>query len=211
MRTIKAAIAAAVTVSIMLSAWLMLRLTIPYLSFDYEIDFLLTKQAILHVDIWRWAFYLHITTSLFVLAFGLVQFIKPVMRKYPCAHRVMGKIYVLLVLVFSAPTGLVMGFYANGGWPAKISFILVSLLWWYFTWKAYAEIRKGNYEKHISFMIRSYALTLSAITLRTYVIVFPSFFILPAREMYTLVSWLSWVPNLIIAEALIKRRTFNLK
>lgn len=211
MRAARAAIAVAVTVLIMLSAWLMLRLTIPYFSFDYEIDFLLTKQAILHVDVWRWAFYLHISTSLFVLAFGLVQFIKPVMRSYPRTHRVIGKIYVLLVLVFSAPTGLIMGFYANGGWPAKISFILISLLWWYFTWKAYAEIRKGNYEKHISYMVRSYALTLSAITLRTYVIILPSFFILPAREMYTLVSWLSWVPNLLIAEVLIWRKAFNLR
>ena len=53
-------------------------------------------------------------------------------------------------------------------------------------------------------MIRSYALTLSAITLRIYTVAF-SFFNVPARpvEIYITTAWLSWVPNLIIAEMII--------
>ena len=48
-------------------------------------------------------------------------------------------------------------------------------------------------------MIRSYALTLGAVTLRVYL---PLFLMLglPFEQAYPAVAWLAWVPNLIIAE-----------
>ena len=55
-------------------------------------------------------------------------------------------------------------------------------------------------------MFRSYALTLSAITLRcyTYLIDLTTLPISP-RDTYILTAWLSWVLNLILAEVLIRR------
>lgn len=178
----------------------------PYFSFEYDVDFLLTKQAILHVDIWRWSFYLHISSSLLVMVFGVFQFVPLLQFRYPCLHRLMGKVYVGLVVFFSAPSGLVMGFYANGGGGAKASFVLLSCFWWWFTLKAFLVIRKRKVAAHIAYMTRSYALTLSAISLRTYVLVLPHFFILPSRDMYALIAWLSWIPNLLVAEWILKFR-----
>jgi hypothetical protein len=187
----------------------MMKITLPYFSFKYDIAFLLTKQAILYKDIWRWSFYIHIGTSIFVLFFGVFQFIKPILIKYPNFHRTLGKAYIIIVLVFSAPSGLVMAFYANGGVWAKTSFVIISVLWWLFTYMAYVKIRNKNIQSHIAFMLRSYALTLSAITLRTYVVFLPAFIHLHAKEMYTLVAWLSWIPNIIIAEVLIRKKIFK--
>jgi hypothetical protein len=50
-------------------------------------------------------------------------------------------------------------------------------------------------------MLRSYALTLSAVTLRLYAYLF-DVFNLPfgPTETYIIVSYLSWIPNLIFAE-----------
>jgi hypothetical protein len=191
---------------VLFCGYLMLQITWPYFSFDYEIGFLLTKQAILHLTSWRWAFYLHISTSLVVLVLGVFQFLKPMLVRFPQTHRIFGKIYVLFILFFSAPSGLIMAFYANGGIWTKISFVIISVLWWLFTLVAFLKIKKGNVKSHLDFMTRSYALTLSAITLRTLVVVLPHFFILHSREMYILVSWLSWVPNLIVAEILIRSK-----
>jgi hypothetical protein len=55
-------------------------------------------------------------------------------------------------------------------------------------------------------MIRSYALTLSAITLRArkYGSVFA--FEPPPMDVYRLVAWLGFVPNLLFAEWWIRRR-----
>lgn len=189
-------------------SWLMFRITLPYFSFEYDISFLLTKQRILHKSIWRWAFYTHISSSLLVLVLGIFQFIPILLKTFPVLHRLMGKAYVLLVLAISAPSGFIMALYANGGIWAKISFSLISLLWFVFTMQAYIKICNKNIQAHTAFMIRSYALTLSAITLRTYVVILPHFFILHSNEMYALISWLSWIPNLIIAEILIRKKIF---
>ena len=54
-------------------------------------------------------------------------------------------------------------------------------------------------------MFRSYALTLSAITLRgyTWLIDLTTLPISP-RDTYILTAWLGWVPNLIVADLLIR-------
>ncbi len=194
--------------SIIAGIWMMFRITWPFITFDYNVGFLLTKQSILHIDIWRWSFYIHIFTSIFVLIFGLIQFIRPILRKAPAFHRALGKAYILITLICSAPTGLIMGYYANGGIAAKASFMILSVLWWIFTFNAYREIRKGNVEKHIAFMTRSYALTLSALALRTYALFLPLVIHLPAKDMYALIAWLSWVPNLLLAEWFIRKKIF---
>ena len=83
---------------------LMLQITLPYFSFRYDVDFLLTKQSVLHVTAWRWAFYTHISTSLFVLLLGAFQFSHRLMTRYARVHRTFGKIYVMLILLLSAPS-----------------------------------------------------------------------------------------------------------
>ena len=185
--------------------YLMAGISIPYFSFRYDVGFLLTKQAVLHHSIWRQAFYIHVGTSTFVLLTGIFQFIKPLRLKKPALHRLLGKIYVIIVLFFSAPSGFVMALYANGGIWAKTSFTIISLLWWVFTLLAYIKAKNKDFKSHEAFMYRSYALTLTAITLRTYVLILPHFIHLHSNQMYTLVAWLSWVPNLIVAEILIRK------
>jgi len=183
---------------------LMLRLTLPYLSFRTDVDFLLTKQGIIHITIWRIAFYTHITTALLVLISGGLQFIRPVMIHYRNVHRWLGRVYVVLVLFFAGPSGLIMGYYGNGGVPAKISFMIQATLWIIFTYLAYYYIRHKKLKLHTRFMIMSYALTLAAITLRTYALLLPHVSTLHGKEAYIFLAWSSWVPNLIIAEILIR-------
>lgn len=176
------------------------------MNFEYDVDFLLTKQSVLHVTAWRYSFYTHITSSILVLFFGAFQFIPTESARVIKFHRLLGKLYVLIVLFLSAPSGLVMAFYANGGTWSKISFVIISVLWWTFTFLAYIKIRKKDVEAHKKNMYRSYALTLSAITLRLYVLTLPFFIHLHSKEMYTLVAWLSWVPNLLLVELLQKSK-----
>lgn len=196
-------------ISISLFTLLMVRIVTPYLSWEWNVDFLMTKQNIIHLLHYRTAFYLHIFSSCFILFAGAFLFSKLVIKKFRQLHRWAGKIYVLLLLLISAPTGLIMGFYANGGWPAKISFLILCPLWWYCTYKGYQKIRQKKIKEHEIWMIRSYALTLSAISLRFYQMILGSSFIDPST-LYIIVSWLSWVGNLLIAEIIVVYK-FNLK
>lgn len=185
----------------------MFTITIPYLlpPFPTDIDFLLTKQNILHLDWWRWAFYVHISTSFFVLLSGATQFSKYILKQFPKIHRNIGKLYVILILGLSAPSGLIMAYYANAGLPAQIGFISLSVLWWIFTFLAYRYATQGKLMLHGKWIIRSYALTLSAISLRAWTFLF-GYLMVPLDYVtaYIIVAWLSWTLNLLIAEGLIK-------
>ncbi len=186
--------------------YLMVQITLPYLlpPFPTNIDFLLTKQDKIDIDYWMVAFYVHISSSFFVLLSGATQFSKYLLKKHPIIHRNIGKVYVALILFVSAPSGLIMAFHSNGGIPGKTGFIVLALLWWIFTFLAYKTIRNKNVLAHGKWMFRSYAVTLSAITLRA-ISFSAGLLMIPVRyeDIYVFSAWGSWGFNLIIAEILI--------
>ena len=182
---------------------LMVLVTLPYLSFKLNVDFLLTKQRIIHIRHWRYAFYAHVLTSTFVLLAGATQFWPLFLQRFRAWHRRIGKLYVLIILLASGPAAMVMSFYANGTQVAKTSFVLLTFLWIGFTAAAWYWAVKRNFRLHRNFMIRSYALTLSAITLRAYALVLPHFVHMSGKDEYSLIAWASWTINLLIAEMLI--------
>ena len=73
----------------------------------------------------------------------------------------------------------------------------------------YAIYRK-DWKKHADMMTRSYALTLSAVTLRFYAYMIDVLDLsVSPRAAYIWIAWLSWTLNLILAEYLIRRRVFT--
>lgn len=182
---------------------LMIDLTLPYLSFKMDVDFLLTKQKIIHIKHWRYAFYIHILFSVFALIAGLTQFSKHIMLNYKKLHKIMGYVYITDVICLAGPSGIIISFYANGTIVSKTSFILLSLLWISFTLTAILKVLKKEFIEHEKWMIRSYALTLSAITLRLLALIFPKTIHLTAHTEYAFIAWLSWTINLVIAECII--------
>jgi len=191
---------------LLLFCGLMLRLTIPYFSMRFDVDFLLTKQKIIHLRFWRYAFYTHVFLSIFALIAGFTQFSGFILRRYKRLHRIMGYIYVTDVLLLAGPAGLVMSFYANGNSISKTSFVILSVLWITCTAIALLKIKQKQFYEHRNWMIRSYALTLSAISLRLYAWLFPKFFHLNAFDQYALIAWLSWTLNFLVAEYIIFKK-----
>jgi len=181
----------------------MIDLTLPYLNFTYDVEFLLTKQNIIHLKHWRYAFNFHILFSIFSLLAGLTQFSKYILTKHKKIHRIMGYIYVIDVICIAGPSGLIMACYANGTNVSKTSFVLLSLLWILCTTIAIIKVLKKDFIEHEKWMIRSYSLTLSAITLRLLAFILPKFIHLTAHTEYALIAWLSWTINLLIAEWII--------
>ena len=185
---------------------LMLRITLPYLSFENKVGFLMLKQQQWDIEIWRMAFYLHVLTSMFALLAGFTQFSKYLQRTRKDIHRFIGRIYVVVILGISGPSGLVMALYARGGWISGSAFTLLSILWIYFTLQAYMTARSGNFKAHRAFMIRSYALTLSAITLRSWKWLLVLLFEPRPLTVYLIVAWLGFIPNLLVAEWIIHKK-----
>ena len=185
---------------------LMLQITLQYIPYQTDVAFLRIKQDYIYLLHYRISFFVHVYSSLFVLLAGFSQFSDTILKKTRKIHRIAGRLYVIVVLLLSAPSGFIIGLYANGGISSRIAFCLLAVLWFTYTLLAFTSIRKGNLKDHKAFMYRSYALALSAITLRAwkYLIVF----LLHPRPMdvYRIVAWLGWIPNLFIAELIIRKR-----
>lgn len=186
-------------------SYLLLLISLQYIPFQADMAFLRIKIDEVKLPYYIPFFKLHVYTSFFLLLAGFTQFSKWVRQSYRQLHRYMGWSYISILLLFSAPSGLVLGYHANGGWSSKLAFVILGLLWIYTTVQALRYALRGNWSKHRDFMIRSYALTLSAISLRLfkYIIVFlwqP----LP-MDTYRIVAWLGWVVNLVVAEVIIYR------
>lgn len=166
--------------------------------------FLLTKTESIRYSVYLPAFYIHILTGSIVLVSGVFQLSKWIRTHYAAWHRASGKVYIGVILIFTAPSGLVMSFYANGGLASGIGFGLLAVLWWIFTWKGFQNAQHKRWNVHRQFMLRSYALTFAAVTLRLY-----SFFFALAgyrgESVYILIAWLSWVPSLVVMEIYIRK------
>ena len=154
---------------------------------------------------------MHVFSSMFALLAGFTQFSKRLLKKKPALHRALGYVYVIDVLLITGPAGLLMSFYANGGMPSRIAFVLLSVLWISFTTLALYKAVKRDFRAHRNFMIRSFALTLSAVTLRIWKYLLANLTDIHQMDRYRLIAWLGWTLNLIVAEIIIyyyfKRRS----
>jgi uncharacterized membrane protein len=184
----------------------MAAITMAYIPYNTDIGFLRIKQQYIDIDQWRIAFFIHVYASMWVLFAGFTQFSKKIQRNQPRLHRTLGYIYVVDVLLITGPAGLLMGFYANGGLYSRIAFVTLAVLWIFCTAMALVKARQKDFKAHRYYMIRSYALTLSALTLRAWKFAITNSFELPPMDVYRAVAWLGWVPNLLFAEWLIRRR-----
>lgn len=181
-----------------------------YFSFDDHVGFLQFKQDYLHIGIWKAAFYVHVFSAIIALFAGFTQFSPDVLKKHKKLHRAIGKIYAVDILFINFPASMVMAVYANGHLPSKIAFITLDILWFAFTYIAVMAARQKKFKIHREFMIRSYALTFSAITLRSWKIILSHSFHFDPLTVYMMDAWLGFVPNLLFAEWLIRRNALRL-
>lgn len=185
--------------------------TLLYFSFRPDINFLQVKQDVVYNVAWRTSFYIHITGGILALGTVPFQLIPAIRRKNIQLHRTLGKIYVAGILFIGAPAGFYMAFFANGGKVATVGFIILSFLWFYTTYMGLWHVRKGNITAHRRWMLRSFALTFAAVTLRLWVPVLSYGFHVDYDVTIVLTAWLSWVPNILVIEGILYSRKIKIK
>ncbi|WP_010182832.1 DUF2306 domain-containing protein [Aquimarina agarilytica] len=178
----------------------MILITLQYIPIKLNVAFLNIKQEEIETKYYQIAFFSHVYTSIFVLILGITQFSNTIRSTFSSIHKIFGKLYVFLILLIAAPSGLIMALHANGGVFSKISFSIQALLWFWFTYKAFRYAKNKQWDNHQKFMLRGFALTLSAISLRLFKWIIVSTIELPPMDTYKIVSWLGWVFNLTLVE-----------
>jgi uncharacterized membrane protein len=133
---------------------------------------------------------------------GALQVNRFLRTRFVSLHRWLGRSYVLAVAI-SGVAGIALALSSSSGLIARAGFGLLGVLWLATTAIGYRYIRQHNSTAHRSWMIRSYALTLAAVTLRLY-LPLSGMLGLSMAIAYPVISWLAWVPNLLIAEWLVQ-------
>ncbi|ULO07631.1 DUF2306 domain-containing protein [Paenibacillus sp. 19GGS1-52] len=152
---------------------------------------------------WIYVLYIHIFTAIVALIIGPFQlFMKP-MNARKRWHRLLGYGYVLLITV-SGIVSVYLSLFATGGWIAGLGFMSLDVLWVATTLTATRKIMAKDIQAHKAWMLRSYALTFAAVTLRIWLaplaLLFGDF-----EAGFRVVAWVCWIPNLLVIEVVISR------
>lgn len=179
-----------------------------YFLIDGKIGLLASKSAeLLSDNLWNIGFYGHITLGGLALLIGWLQFSQKLRKNNIKIHRTIGKTYVISVLL-SGVCGLFIALYATGGIISVLGFLSLGIVWLSTTILGFKAIKKGNVELHIKFIIFSYAACFAAVTLRVWLPVLTSV-MSEFTDAYRIVSWLCWVPNMIIAYFIVRKNKYK--
>ena len=136
-----------------------------------------------------------------VVGGGIALLIAPfqfmIYRRNRTLHRYLGRVYFLVIMLASIG-GYYMAWHAFGGLISMLGLGILSTLWWSFTLLAVMHARNGNIQAHRVWMIRSFALTYAAVTLRLMNPVLGTIF--DDVTQFRIVYWLSWSCNLALAQ-----------
>ena len=109
-------------------SYLMLLITLQYIPVRTDVAFLLIKGDVTRMLHYRVAFFAHVYTGMFVLLSGMLQFPAVIRQRFPALHKWSGRIYAGGIILIAGPSGLVMGYYGNGGLVSQTAFCILAVL-----------------------------------------------------------------------------------
>ena len=147
--------------------------------------------------------WLHVAGAVPALLIGPLQFVRAIRARWPAFHRYTGRIYVAGCAI-GAPAGFMVALGTEAGPVASAGFATGAVLWGAFTWLGWRAAVERRFAEHREWMLRSYALTSTAITLR---LMLPAagFAGIPFDPAYTAIAWLAWITNVALFEYHIRR------
>ena len=179
-------------------------LAVGFYSLRYALPHVPVPAPLPNFTLQRKVLIVHAVCASMALLAGPWQFIPALRRTRPALHRTLGRIYLTAVAVaWVSSFPLALG--ALGGAISTAGFVSVGFAWIGTSGAGLRAILQGRIAAHQDWMTRSYALTAAAITLRLYLMA-ALLLHLPFIQAYRAISWLSWVPNLLVAEMLLRRR-----
>ncbi|MBO0992669.1 DUF2306 domain-containing protein [Bacillus sp. SD088] len=200
---------------IIVSIGVMLPFMYPYLTLDPA----KSRVAITSTTIQYPVLVTHIALAFIALVAGFLQFVDRIRLKNPRLHRNIGRTYVVSVFI-SGLLAFVLYFY-DENFTKALAFLVLAIAWLFTTLKAYRKAIQRHYDEHRKWMIRSFAITLVAVSARILVpvilfsyVIFHGFTLPGGRMQMTEEAlkvniWVGLILNITIVEWIILKRPFN--
>lgn len=183
---------------------LLIAQTAPYFSFDFRFAFFLERPILTADRVWAACFYLHVAGGMLCLATAPLLLWNGAARGPQGLHRVLGRIHAVAALGWVGPTGLYLAPFAKGGAAGQLGFLLLGLWFVATSGLGIVAIRRGDLRAHVAWMVRSYALILSALTFRLFHRVLHELGV-AATTNYVASTWASLVLAIMSGEFLGRR------
>jgi uncharacterized membrane protein len=146
---------------------------------------------------------IHVAGAATALLIGPLQFLPRLRARRRAVHRWLGRTYVTACLI-GGVGGLVMAFGSTAGPIATGGFGSLAVIWIIANVQGWRMALLRRFTDHRAWMIRSFALTFAAVNLRLYLPLIPLTG-LSFVDGYRAISYLCWIPNLLVAEVYIRR------
>jgi uncharacterized membrane protein len=170
-----------------------------YFPPNFESLFLQGREATF-TGAYRPAFYVHIFSGPVVLFNGLILLSESVRRRHGRLHRWLGRVQVFVLLVLVLPSSVVMSRHAFAGWPAALSFLLLSAATAGCALAGVLHARRHRYDQHRRWMLRCYVLICSAVALRLITGAAGLIGVPSPEGAYIVAAWTSWLLPLAVYE-----------
>ena len=179
-----------------------------YLTFDREVYFPQQRETYLRVEFFLGV---HVLSGILALLVGPFQFVGRIRRRFLRVHRFLGAVYIASATALGL-TGLVLAPTAYTGLVAVLGFTFLDLAMLFTTWTAVRMVLARRIGEHRRWMIRSFSLILAGVMLRVMTSIHAALIATGLIDMtyetaYAGISWLCWVPSLLVALWVTRRPT----
>jgi hypothetical protein len=156
----------------------------------------------------KWILVGHIAGGATALLTGPIQFLKPFRNKFMRAHRILGRSYLISVVV-SAFFAFILTLNTTAivGVGYTLSLHVLIFAWLSTSAIAFATILKGQVVSHQQWMVRSYICTFAFIV-QNYLLKIPAFVALGTfAEVAQAMIWFSWSVPLLVYQIVLTYQT----
>jgi hypothetical protein len=169
-----------------------------YIPPNFQSDFLRGREAYFWGP-YQWAFYAHLASGPPSLLLGMILVSERLRKMAPAWHRRLGRVQVVIVLLFVAPSGLWMAYYAESGAVAAAGLGSLAIATAACVAAGWRSAVTRRFAAHRRWMWRTFMLLCSAVVIRMIggLATIAQF---EAAWLYPFSTWASWLAPLLTFE-----------
>jgi hypothetical protein len=185
--------------SMAFGSWMMIESSLSYLDLGDVHPFFLEKLPLPSPDLWLNALYLHVPSALFALPACILLRSRIVLRRFPRFHRYLGRVTGLVILLVVVPSGAYLAFFAKGGWPSTLGFLLSGAIVFVAMVKSIQEARNRRFKEHRRYSTHVLAQLCVAVISRV-ALVLSTWVPIDFESAYIAALWIPVVGGIVVAE-----------
>jgi Predicted membrane protein (DUF2306) len=154
----------------------------------------------------------HISGGIIAIVLGPLQFIPIIRKRYKKWHRLIGKIYLIAVLIGGlaaitlATAKVIMLEHAIAFGTGLLG---LGIAWLFTSGMAFWAVRKRNFVQHREWMIRSYVVTCGFTSFRIFTDILNNYMHADGNQIGITMAWACWAIPLLITEMILQSRKIS--